>query len=158
MERLIHKLFYFTLISIACLINSVYADTHSPVGYWKIMDNATGKPKSIIKIWETPQKTLTASIVKLFPNVLLENTPSQPALGSVILSGLTKQHGQWTGGKMYDLMNGKTYNCAMSLTKRGDKLNVHSFTNLPLFGATQIWERVDLLSDADVESNLRREA
>ncbi len=65
----------------------------------------------------------------------------------VVISGL-KQHPnqQWSKGQILDPENGKTYRCNVNLTEKGKKLNVHGYLGLPLFGRSQTWERVDLMS------------
>lgn len=163
MERI--KFFTAIIGTVCCLmITSLYADnkpySYSPVGYWKTIDSLTGKPKSILRIWETPQKTLAASVVKVFVSSGESEQPyctactgekhNQPILGMVILTGLKMGRGQWSNGQMLDPHNGKVYRCSMSLYDRGARLRMHGYIGLPLFGRSETWERVDLLSDADV--------
>lgn len=61
-------------------------------------------------------------------------------LGLEILSGF-KYGGNsvWTGGKIYDPENGKTYSCKMTL--KGNKLKVRGYIGFSLLGRTTTWER-----------------
>lgn len=47
---------------------------------------------------------------------------------------------QWRGD-IYNRENGKTYSCLMSLDERGD-LVLRAYVGLPLFGKTQVWQRL----------------
>ena len=40
---------------------------NSPIGYWKTIDDVTGKPKAIVQIWEQPDQSLAGRILKIFP-------------------------------------------------------------------------------------------
>jgi uncharacterized protein (DUF2147 family) len=140
------------LIALLCLVGSfailnVQAETfpsQSPIGYWKNVDTATGKTKSIIQIWQAEDNTLQGKVIKTFPKV---NTTSAQAIGTVILSGLMAHENQWNGGKIVDPENGKTYQCSLNLAENGKKLNVRGYIGIPILGHSQTWERVDLMSD-----------
>ena len=112
----------------------------SPVGYWKIMNTFTGKPERIVQVFRNSDQVLMAKVVKVF------SKHDQPAVGKVIISGLKSVDRQWTNGKILDTENGKTYKCTARLMEHGKKLNVKGYTGLPLFGHSQTWERVDLMS------------
>jgi uncharacterized protein (DUF2147 family) len=128
----------------------------SPVGYWKTIDDITGKPKSIVKVWRNPDQMLMAKVIKIFPsnnsnqNKLCTacegDKHNQPIVGMVIMSGLKSTENQWANGHILDPENGKTYKCSARLTEHGKKMNVHGYVGLPLFGRSQTWERVDLMS------------
>jgi uncharacterized protein (DUF2147 family) len=58
-----------------------------------------------------------------------------------MLSGLKKDGGEYTGGKIHDPGNGKTYNCSMKV--EGDVLKVRgSLDKRGLLGRTMDWFRV----------------
>ena len=62
-------------------------------------------------------------------------------MGLNMLSGLKKDGGEYTGGKIYDPGNGKTYNCSMRV--EGDVLKVRgSLDKKGLIGRTMDWFRV----------------
>ena len=62
-------------------------------------------------------------------------------LGLNMLSGLSKQGTEYSGGSIYDPGNGKTYNCSMKV--EGDILRVRgSLDKKGLLGRTMDWYRV----------------
>lgn len=73
------------------------SDLTSPVGLWQSIDDATGKPKALIRITETGD-VLQGQIEKLFREASEEQNPlcvqcegankDQPITGMVILWGL----------------------------------------------------------------------
>lgn len=143
------------LVLVASFAMNVHAEnpaTQSPVGYWKSIDKTTGKTKHIIQIWQAQDKTLTAKIVKVFPNY--KDKQDQLILGAVILSGLMAHENQWKGGKMIDPDNGKSYPCSIGLAENGKKLNLKGYQlGIPLLSKSQTWERVDLMSDSESLKN-----
>lgn len=117
----------------------------SPVGYWKTIDDMTGKPKSIVHVFRNDNQQLMAKIVKVFPDTKTTHH-QQPVVGTVIISGLKASEKQWANGHILDPENGKTYQCTARLVEHGKKLTIHGYTGFPLFGRSQTWERVDLMS------------
>ena len=100
----------------------------SPIGYWKTIDDVTGKPKAIIQIWQSPDKLLFGRIVKVFQRPM--NNPhllctacdgekhNQRIIGMTILENLkqTKDStSKWIDGSILDPKNGKTYHSNMRL-------------------------------------------
>ncbi|RZL04383.1 MAG: DUF2147 domain-containing protein [Rubrivivax sp.] len=67
----------------------------------------------------------------------------RPALGMKILIDFlpdADDAGHWHG-QIYNRENGKTYRCQMSLGAAGE-LVLRPYVGLPLFGRTQVWQRV----------------
>jgi len=140
------------------LIHYVYASyssTNSPVGYWKTIDDVTGKPKSILKIWQTSNGILYGQVVKIFPRPGYNQNElctacrgerhNQRIVGMVILQGLkqsSENPSEWSGGEVLDPLNGKTYRCFIQVIDNGQKLNVRGYIGISLFGRTQTWLRV----------------
>lgn len=145
------------LITVTALLSAqlVFAETaNSPVGYWKTIDDVTGKPKAIIEISESKDKTLIGQVRKIF---VADNTGqtkrctacdgenhNQPIVGMVVLQKLQKNKenpAQWENGTILDPKTGKIYQCNLQAL-RNDKLNVRGYIGLPLFGRTQTWIKV----------------
>lgn len=156
MKRL---LMWIGTLIISCF-TIVYADslTDSPIGYWKTIDDVSGRPKSIVHIWKNSSQMLVGQVIKLFPRPGDENPNkictacvgerrNQPIVGMVILSGLRANQNQWGNGQILDPENGKTYSCSIRVADNGKKLDVHGYIGIPLLGRSQSWERVDLMSD-----------
>ena len=62
-------------------------------------------------------------------------------LSNFVVDGDTSaEPAQWRGD-IYNRENGKTYSCLMSLDERGD-LVLRAYVGLPLFGKTQVWQRL----------------
>lgn len=135
--------------------NVFAADSNSPVGLWKTIDDVTGQPKSIIEITETAAHTLQGKVVKIFPRPGYDQNELCDAcrgpkhnmriVGMIILEGLRADKdtpGRWNGGKILDPKNGKTYNSTIQLTNQNQKLNVRGYIGLSMFGRSQIWNRV----------------
>lgn len=132
-------------------------ESSSPVGFWKTIDDVTGKPKSIVQISKGQDSQLIGKVVRLFPKQGEDVTKKvckacagslhdKPIVGMEILKGLVPDGGQWVNGKILDPANGKTYSCSARLAANGEKLRVRGFIGMPLFGRSQTWERVDLVS------------
>ena len=70
-----------------------------------------------------------------------KNLRSRQIMGLNMLSGLKKTGDEYSGGKIYDPGNGKTYNCSMKV--EGDVLKVRgSLDKRGLLGRTMDWFRV----------------
>jgi uncharacterized protein (DUF2147 family) len=70
------------------------------------------------------------------------NLRSRKLMGLNMLSGLKASNGEYSGGKIYDPGNGKTYNCSMKVD--GKVLKVRgSLDKKGLIGRTMDWFRVE---------------
>jgi len=123
---------------------------NSPVGRWRTVDDATGRPKSVVLIWEENGK-LYGRVQELVdpdpndPNPTCDDCEGdqkgQPVVGLRILWDLQKDGDGWSGGTILDPKNGKTYKCLLSVEDGGTKLKVRGFIGLSLLGRTQYWLR-----------------
>jgi uncharacterized protein (DUF2147 family) len=122
----------------------------TPIGRWKTVDDATGKVKSLVVIWEE-QGRVYGKIEKILDPSSKVPAPrcshcqgelkNQPMIGLRILWDLKKDGSQWSGGKILDPENGKTYKCLIALEDGGKKLKVRGFIGFSLLGRTQYWLR-----------------
>jgi uncharacterized protein (DUF2147 family) len=145
------KLFAF-LITAALTIAPAFADDNSPVGLWKNIDDATGKPKALIRITES-NGALQGKIEQLFRAPGEDQNPKcdkcegarkdQPIIGMEILSGLKKDGDEYAGGEILDPNNGKVYKSKLHLTDAGKKLSVRGYIGMPMLGRSQVWVRQD---------------
>lgn len=129
---------------------SAWAQSASPVGKWKTIDDETKQPKSIVEISETQGK-LSGKIVQLFRKPEEDQNPKcdkctgdkkdQPILQMEIIEGMTQDGDVWSGGHILDPKNGKTYKCKIKVVDGGKKLEVRGFIGFSLLGRTQVWER-----------------
>lgn len=132
-------------------VSSALADTISPVGYWKTIDDVSGQPKSIVQIWAANNQ-LHGKVVKIFEDpgkVCTEcqgDKRNQPILGMVIMDGLKQSKDQtrdWVNGSILDPHNGKTYHCNLQVAENGQKLTLRGYIGMPLFGRSQTWQKVE---------------
>ena len=64
---------------------------------------------------------------------------NRPMLGLEIMGGFEFGDGKWTGGRIYDPMDGKTYRCKLSLETDGT-LKVRGYVGVSWLGRTSVWE------------------
>jgi hypothetical protein len=122
----------------------------SPVGRWKTVDDATGKAKSLVVIWDDNGK-LYGRLERLIDPDLQDPDPrcdrclgemrGKPLVGLRILWDFTKDGDQWSGGKVLDPDNGKVYRCYIAVESGGKKLKVRGFIGFSVLGRTQYWLR-----------------
>ena len=131
------------------------ADTSTPVGTWKQVDDVTGKVKSIIQISESNGE-LQAKVMQLLnrsPEDIARDgehpkcvkcdgvRKDQPIEGMTIMWGVSKDGDVWDGGKILDPKNGKVYKVKLTLEDGGQKLDVHGYIGFALLGRSQTWQR-----------------
>ena len=122
----------------------------TPVGRWKTVDEVTKKVKSIVGIWEENGK-LNGRIERLvepdpqYPDPRCVRCDGElkdrPVIGLRILWDLRKDGERWTGGKVLDPNNGRTYRCFVVVEDGGNRLMVRGFIGSSLVGRTQYWLR-----------------
>jgi len=131
-----------------------YNSNLSPVGYWKTIDDVTGKPNSILHIYKTGNM-LYGEVAKIFPQPGQDQNPlckackgpkhNQRIMGMVVMQGLTQSTSnpaEWSGGEILDPSTGKTYRCAITVVNKGNTINARGYLGISLFGRTQTWQRV----------------
>lgn len=123
---------------------------NSPIGRWKTIDDATGKPKSLVEIYQASDGTLAGRVVEILD---LKNGPDplcteckgsnqgKPIRGMTILWGL-QPDGQlrWAQGRVLDPENGKSYKAKLELQGGGQRLAM-SGCLIGFLCRTQIWVR-----------------
>lgn len=142
---------FFVLLS-ASISTAYAANLNTPIGYWKTIDDVTGKPKSILRIWETPKHTLQAEVMRIYPSPGKDQNElctacqgenhNKRIVGMIILWGMTQDHDEWNSGRILDPKTGNIYRCTLKVIDNGTKLNVHGYIGISLLGRTQTWLRV----------------
>lgn len=129
---------------------TVFSDTSSPVGTWLTIDDATGKEKSVVEVYEQDGELQGKVIEILTPPVNPKghicdkcsgDRKDQDIKGMVILWGYKKSGSKWSGGEILDPKNGKIYSSNMSLGDNGKTLFVRGYIGISLIGRTQTWHR-----------------
>jgi uncharacterized protein (DUF2147 family) len=143
-------------VALACAAalasSAAWADDGSPTGLWKNIDDATGKPRALIRITESGG-ALQGKIEKVFPGPGESQNPTcgkcegaskdAPVVGLVILSGLKKDGDEYAGGLILDPDNGKVYRSKVHLIEGGQKLKVRGYIGVPMLGRSQTWMRLE---------------
>jgi uncharacterized protein (DUF2147 family) len=117
------------LLALALLAGApAFAAEMTPVGTWTTIDDATGKPKSIVQITESGGK-LEGKVLEVLqseqgPHPVCKECDGErkdkPVEGMVIIWGVEKDGDVWDGG---------------------NKLDVHGYIGFALLGRSQVWER-----------------
>lgn len=127
-----------------------FAADATPVGTWTQVDDATGKPKSIIEITQLPDHTLQGVVKQVLfssqgPHPICDKCSgerhNQPVDGMVIMWGVKQDGDAWDGGQILDPAKGKTYKVKLTLADGGQKLDVRGYIGMPMLGRTQTWVR-----------------
>ena|SRR5262249_37907345 len=123
----------------------------SPVGSWRTFDDATGKAKSIVNIREEEGR-VSGTIERLLDPDPRYPTPrcvrctgelkDQPIMGMRIVWDLKRNGDEWSGGKVVDPGNCKSYDCKIILEDDGRRLKIRGYVGFQLLGRTQHWLRV----------------
>ena len=121
----------------------------SPVGHWKTIDDATGKTKSIVEIYQARDGSYAGRVAEILdtkdgPNPACDKCKGalhgKPIKGMVILWGLKPDGaGKWSGGTVLDPENGKTYKSRLELLDGGRKLGMSGC--IAFFCRQQVWSR-----------------
>ncbi len=146
-----HSLLAFAFLGMAGL--TLQASDSSagltPVGRWRTVDDKTGKPRSIVKIWEENGQLFGLVEQSLNPeragrrcDKCTDERKDQPIVGMVIIRRLKKDGDEYTGGDILDPDNGKIYRCKLRLKEPGNVLSVRGYLGAALFGRSQEWTRV----------------
>ncbi|ODN43915.1 DUF2147 domain-containing protein [Piscirickettsia litoralis] len=137
----------------------------SPVGYWETIDDHTGKPHGIVKIYKQTKtingKTETVLNGKIYAGFLYKKSAGNPpshtfctkcsgelknakVIGLPIINNLKHESDSsvWDGGTILDPDSGSVYKSKITLTDQGQKLDVRGYIGFSLFGRSQTWLRI----------------
>jgi uncharacterized protein (DUF2147 family) len=134
-------------ILLLCLAFSVqFGFSQDILGKWRTIDDETGEPKSIVKIYERDGKVFGDIVQILNPDK--QNSvcskcegvlKDQPILGMTIINDMEKDDELYENGTIVNPSSGKTYTCRLKLLEP-NKLQVRGY--VAFFYKTQYWERV----------------
>lgn len=123
-------------------------ETHDPTGLW-----LTKNERSAIRIshCEDDKEKLCGHIAWIIEGGMQydsenpdENLRKRPMCGLQILRSFdqnSKDPNKWEDGKIYKADDGDLYNANLEMIGM-DRLRVHGYVGIPLFGKTQVWNRV----------------
>ncbi len=125
------------------------AAQQSALGRWKTIDDATGKPKSVVEVYQARDGRLAGKVVEILdlkdgPDPACDkctgNNRGKPIKGLVILWGLSADGaGKWSGGRVMDPENGKDYKARLELLDGGRKLGMSGC--IAFLCRQQVWLR-----------------
>jgi uncharacterized protein (DUF2147 family) len=124
-------------------------NAQSIFGKWKTIDDKTSIVKSIVEIYNINGKAY-AKVLRILEKGKEDELcdkckgakKDKPIKGMEIINGLSKDDGEWNGGKILDPKVGKEYKCYITL-ETPNKLKVRGYIGFALFGRTQYWYRVE---------------
>jgi uncharacterized protein (DUF2147 family) len=139
----------FQLLLIGLFLTKVYpavaGESSSAIGWWQNAD-------ATFEIYDE-QGALSGKIVSLREERDAEGMTktdihnpdaskrARPIVGLVMMSGFVKKSdSHWENGTIYDPRNGSTYSSTLDLDGP-NRIKVHGFIGISLFGRTEIWTR-----------------
>ena len=124
------------------------ADPQSPLGLWKTVDDKTGMPRAMVRIYLQDGKYFGRIEQSFAPgaetrvcSVCSDERKNQPIIGLLIIRNVTLRDGEYGGGDILDPDTGSVYRCKFHLDKNGTVLVVRGFIGISLLGRSQTWQR-----------------
>ena len=109
----------FLLMCLAALgaFTAAAADL-TPAGLWKTIDDKTGRPRGIVRIYEERgelfgkiESSVSPEEAKEVCNHCSGERKNKPVIGMVILTGMKKSGAEYGGGEILDPDTGWVYRC-----------------------------------------------
>ncbi len=130
-------------------VGGVAAADLSPAGRWKTVDDRTGLPRGIVRIYEENgaffgkiEAGLNAEEAKEHCDLCTDDRKGKPVIGMVVMRSMKKQGDEYGGGDILDPDTGKVYRCKLQLLDQGKKLLVRGYMIVPILGRSQTWIRL----------------
>ncbi len=123
---------FITLLALPVLAASFVASAqNSPIGRWKTIDDETGKPMTIVEVYEAKNNTLAAKVVETLyaPNAVCTKCSGKdkgkPIIGMPVLWNLKAISGGWGEGSGFKPSTGDSFKAkTVKLLDGGSKLEV----------------------------------
>lgn len=121
----------------------------SILGKWKTINEDTGKPNSIIEIYEE-DGAIHGKVVRILKeadrdkrcNNCAGDLKDKPIEGLELMKGLEKDGNEYSGGVITDPKSGKEYKVKIWVDEENpDRLNVRGY--IAFFYKTEIWHRAE---------------
>jgi uncharacterized protein (DUF2147 family) len=137
-----------TLLLVALGQPPARAASTSPVGVWQTIDDKTGQPKALVRIYLKDGKLFGRIEQTYKPGgekrrcvPCTGDRKDQPIVGLVVVRDLEPDGDEYTGGDILDPESGKVYRCKMHLQDGGTRLVVRGYIGFSLLGRSQTWNR-----------------
>ena len=137
---------HLLLIFIASILLTP-VQTSKVIGEWVTIDDATGREKSVVMLYEENGQLYGTIQELLLPEDAGKRCVNckgelkdQPIVGMRIINGLIPEDDSWTSGTILDPANGKDYDCTLRL-EDDNTLLVRGYIGFSFIGRTQKWVR-----------------
>ena len=140
---------WITMLALITLPMSNAQAQQPPTGHWMTIDDASGKTKSVVEVYQARDGSFAGRVTEILdlkegPNPLCVkcngSNKNKPIKGMVILWGLKPDGDErWSGGRVLDPENGKTYKSRLELLDGGRKLGMSGC--VAFFCRQQVWVR-----------------
>ncbi len=138
---------FFSLRGVACAQDA----SATPIGYWKTIDDKTGKARGMVRIFEVKGE-LRGRIEKLLappkddPNPICRkctgDKKNKPVRGMEFLWGFKREAKGWSDGYVLDPEDGQIYHGSMEVIDSGRRLKLFGYVRIIFkIGRSQVWER-----------------
>lgn len=144
MQRLVKCVIALLLM----VVFNSFAARNPVVGNWQTIDDKTGKPGSLIYVWEK-DGIYYGKVAKIYAENGQKTTDrcvncqgerkNKPNLGLTIIEGMKWDGSKWTDGTVLDPRDGKVYHAEMWLENNNTELHLRGYIGIPLFGRTATW-------------------
>jgi uncharacterized protein (DUF2147 family) len=125
------------------------AESASPIGVWRTIDDTTNKPKALVRIFARNgllYGKVTAILDSQYANPRCQDCSgdrkNQPVMGLEIIRDMRPDGDHWDGGTILNPQTGEVYHCRMHLGPDGQTLVVRGFIGFSLIGRSQTWQRM----------------
>jgi uncharacterized protein (DUF2147 family) len=140
-------------MTLAFAAGLAFAQSASPAGLWKTIDDSTQKEKSLVRIVDNGG-VFSGKVEKIIdPDApkdavckeCSDERKGQPIVGMTIIRNVKASDDKavFSGGDILDPKNGKIYKVKLTLIDGGTKLDVRGYIGFSLLGRTQTWTRVE---------------
>ena len=145
-------------LAVACLLAgaslAAAAQSASPAGLWRTIDDNTKKDKSLVRIVET-NGVYSGKVEKIVDpdspkdavcKECSDDRKDKPVVGMTIIRNVkasADDKAVFEGGDILDPNNGKVYRVKLKLIEGGSKLDVRGYIGTPMLGRTQTWVRAE---------------
>lgn len=137
------------LLAALLAIPAIASAQHAALGRWRTVDDNTGKPRSIVEVYDAGNGTINARVLRVLdpakPDPVCDKCEGtrrgKPVVGMVIAWNLRPKGTRLDGGSILDPDNGKVYSVRMTPVAGGEKLEVRGFLGVAWLGRTQVWLR-----------------
>ena len=142
------------MLSIAALHAAPASATEpaSPIGLWKTIDDKSGSPRAIVRIYEQDgklfgriERSFTPGAENRVCEECTDERKNQPIIGLIIIRNIRSKDDEYTGGDILDPDTGTVYRCKFHLDQNGSRLIVRGYIGISLLGRSQTWQRQDAL-------------